>query len=271
MGNTGFVGGALMRQRDFTAGFDLSDIEQIDGQRFDRVVCAGVSAAKWQANADPAADLAGIQRLILHLDRVETDRMVLISTVDVYAEPVGVNEADVVPDTGLHPYGMHRALLEDWVRRRFPVHHVIRLPALFDTGPAEGGLKEGGLKKNALFDLLYDNGFEHIDPLSRLHPLSRLQWYPLERLADDIDRVQAAGLPLVNLVTEPLGMDEIQRRFFPAGTLGSQSAPVAYDVRTRFGVVFGGGPSYALDASTVMAGMDRLVADAISFLRRTDH
>lgn len=244
VGSTGFVGGALLRQRDFTAGFHSTDIEQIDGKRFDRIVCAGVSAVKWQANADPATDLAGIQRLILHLDRVETDRIVLISTVDVYAEPVGVNEANVVPDTGLHPYGMHRALLEDWVRHRFPVHHVIRLPALFDVG----------LKKNALFDLLHGNRLEHIDPLSRF------QWYPLERLADDIDRVQAAGLPLVNLVTEPLGMDDIQRRFFPTSAIGGQSAPVAYDVRTRFGVVFGGGPSYALDASTVLTAMERFVA-----------
>ena len=95
---------------------------------------------------------------------------------------------------------------------------------------------------------------EHIDPASTF------QWYPLERLANDIDRVQAAGLDLVNLVTEPIGMAEIQRRFFPNSALGGQSQPSAYDVRTRHGATFGGGPNYALGAEAVFNAMGRFVA-----------
>jgi len=244
IGSTGFVGQALLAQRPFGAGYHSTDIAAIEGRQFGRIVCAGVSAVKWWANANAEADLAAIQRLIRHLDRAETDRFVLLSTIDVYAAPVGVDERDVVPEPGLHPYGMHRAILEDWVRRRFPQHHVIRLPALF--GP--------GLKKNALFDLLHDNRLEHIDPASRF------QWYPLDRLADDIDRVQALGLPLVNLVTEPVGMADLQRRFFPKRILGGQSRPTAYDVRTRHGAGFGGGAGYALGAEAVWGAMGRFVA-----------
>ncbi len=244
IGSTGFVGQTLSMQREFGAAFHSTDIEQIEGRRFDRVVCAGMSAVKWWANANAEADQHGIDRLTRHLDHVEADRFVLISTVDVYGTPVGVDEGDAVPEPGLHPYGLHRAQLEEWVRRRFPVAHVIRLPALF--GP--------GLKKNALFDLLHDNRLDCVDPASRF------QWYPLDRLADDIDRVQALGLPLVNLATEPLGMAEVQRRFFPGRTLGGQSRPVTYDVRTRHGAAFGGDTRYALGADTVLEAMGRFVA-----------
>ena len=244
IGITGFVGQALSAQRGFGAGFHSTDIEQIEGRRFDRIVCAGVSAVKWWANANPEADQHGIDRLTRHLEHVETDRFVLISTVDVYGTPVGVNEDDAVPEPGLHPYGLHRARLEQWVQRRFPVAQVIRLPALF--GP--------GLKKNALFDLLHDNRLDHVDPASRF------QWYPLQRLADDIDQVQALGLPLVNLATEPLEMADVQRRFFPDRRLGGQSRPVAYDVRTRHGAAFGGDARYALGADAVLEAMGRFVA-----------
>lgn len=243
IGHTGFVGGTLLAQRNFGALYRSTDIDTIDGRHFDRIVCAGVTAVKWWANANPDEDRAGIDRLIRHLDRVETDRFVLISTVDVFGTPVGVDETTPVPEPGLHPYGLHRAMLEDWVRRRFPVHHVIRLPALF--GP--------GLKKNALFDLLHDNRLAFVDPASRF------QWYPLERLADDIDRVQAAAIPLVNLVTEPVSMADIQARLFPGKALGGQSTPAAYDIRTRHGPAFGGDPRYAIGAAAVMDAMDRFV------------
>jgi hypothetical protein len=245
IGSTGFVGQTLSAQRGFGAGFHSTDIDHIEGRRFDRIVCAGVSAVKWWANANPEADQEGIERLIRHLEWVEADRFVLISTVDVYGTPVGVDEDDAVPAPGLHPYGLHRARLEDWVRRRFPVHHVIRLPALFGAG----------LKKNAIFDLLHDNRLEHVDPASRF------QWYPLDRLADDIDRVQAAGLEVVNLVTEPVAMAEIRCRFFPERRLGGESKAVAYDVHTQHGAIFGGGFGYALGADAVMEAMGRFVAE----------
>lgn len=244
IGSTGFVGQALLAQRAFGAGYHSTDIEAIEGRRFDRIVCAGVSAVKWWANAHAEADRAGIERLTRHLERVQADRFVLISTVDVYGTPLAVDEEDAVPEADLHPYGLHRAWLEDWVRERFPVCHVIRLPALF--GP--------GLKKNALFDLLHGNRLEYVDPASRF------QWYPLERLADDIDRVQALGLKLVNLVTEPVSMAEIRGRFFPDRSLGGQSRPVAYDVRTRHGTALGGDGDYAMCAEAALRAMGRFVA-----------
>ena len=269
IGSTGFVGGTLLGQRRFGAQYHSADIEGIAGRRFGRVVCAGVTAVKWWANANAAADLGGISRLIACLDRVEADSFVLVSTVDVYPDPQGVTEDDPTSTPGRHPdglhpgnlqpygqqpygqqpygqqpYGQHRAMLESWVRTRFPRHHVIRLPALF--GP--------GLKKNAVFDLLHGNRLAFIDPASRF------QWYPLARLADDIDRVQAAALPLVNLVTEPVPMATLQQRLFPGQKLGGQAQPVAYDVRTRHGPLFGGNADYVMTAEQVMSALAAFVA-----------
>ena len=248
IGHTGLVGGTLLRRRTFGATFRSTDIERIEGRRFERVVCAGVQAVKWWANANAAEDLAGIERLMRHLERVEAERFVLISTVDVYASPVRVDEDDAVPARGLHPYGLHRAMLEDWVRERFARCHVVRLPALF--GP--------GLKKNALFDLM------HGQRLEAINPASRFQWYPLARLADDLDRVQAAGLPLVNLVTEPVEMRAVQTLFFPRKPLGGREQAVTYDVRTRHGAALGGAGGYAMDAAAVMADMARFLTGAES-------
>lgn len=244
IGRTGFVGQALLSQREFGASYRSTDIEQIEGRKFDRIVCAGVTAVKWWANANAEADLAGIERLMSHLEHVETDRFVLISTIDVYAAPIGADEDEAVPAPGLYPYGLHRAMLEAWIRERFPRHHIIRLPALFGHG----------LKKNAIYDLLNDNLLANIDPASRF------QWYPVDRLADDIEIIQQAGLATVNLATEPVAMSEIQQRFFPGKILGGNAKPAVYDLRTRYGNLFGGNAAYAMTAPDVMAAMEQFMA-----------
>lgn len=147
IGHTGFVGGELSRQRDFTAVFNSSNIESIRGQTFDRIVCAGVSAVKWLANKEPKRDWVSIQRLMECLSNVSAADFVLISTIDVYRQTAGLTENDAPSTEGLHAYGLHRLRLESFIAERFPGHAIVRLPALFGTG----------LKKNALYDLLHDN------------------------------------------------------------------------------------------------------------------
>src|SRR3954468_23314903 len=92
IGYTGFVGSNLLRQRKFEDCFNSSNIDQISGRNFDIVVVAGARAEKWKANADPAGDLDNIESLIKALTRVNASRVVLISTVDVFLNPVGVDE-----------------------------------------------------------------------------------------------------------------------------------------------------------------------------------
>ncbi len=244
IGHTGFVGSNLLAQRHFDALYNSSSIGDIDGRRFTDVVCAGVSAVKWWANQNPDEDRLRIEGLIAHLDTIEADNFTLISTIDVYGTPVGVSEADQPAPDGLHPYGLNRLLLERWVAGRFPFHQIVRLPALFGTG----------LKKNAIFDLMHDN---------RLHVIngaSVFQWYPLERLAADLDLARDRGLRVVNLATEPLSMEEIRARFFPDRSIGAEAAPQArYDMRTIHDRAFDGANGYILDRPGVLAAMGRFI------------
>ncbi len=244
IGHTGFVGSNLVSQQSFQHLYNSTSIGAIDGRHFTDVVCAGVSAVKWWANQNPAEDLARIESLIARLDTITADNFTLISTIDVYATPIDVTEADQPLLDGLHAYGANRAMLERWVSDRFAVHQILRLPALFGAG----------LKKNAIYDLMHDNRIQVINPDSRF------QWYPLERLGEDLDLARERHLGVVNLATAPLSMEEIRARFFPGSVIGAEAAPVArYDMRTLHDAEFGGMHGYILDREGVLAAMGRFI------------
>lgn len=99
IGYTGFVGSNLAVQHAFEKQYNSQNIDEIYGKEFDTLVCAGARAEKWRINQEPEKDLAEINGLIDHLRTVKANKLVLISTIDVYKNPVGVNE-DTPIDTG---------------------------------------------------------------------------------------------------------------------------------------------------------------------------
>jgi len=245
IGHTGFVGSNLLAQRPFAASFNSTSIDGIDGRSFDSVVCAGVSAVKWWANQNPGQDRARIEGLMAHLATIRTDHFTLISTIDVYDPPQRVTEHDAPVLGDLHAYGRNRAMLEDFVAERFASHQIIRLPALFGLG----------LKKNAIYDLMHDNR------ISLINPASSFQWYPLDRLAADLDIARARSLSWLNLATEPLGMGQIRDRFFAASRIGAEAAPEAhYDMRTLHDAAFGGSDGYILNQAGVLEALGRFIS-----------
>ena len=236
IGHTGFVGGTLARDRTFGAMFNSRNIGEIKGQRFDTVICAGVSAVKWLANKEPEQDRAGIARLTDCLNEVKAEHFVLVSTIDVYGNPSGQTERDAPPEAGLHPYGLHRLQLEAFIRQQFPRSTIVRLPALFGKG----------LRKNAIYDMLNRNMPENVIPNGSF------QWYPTRRLADDLDRVIAAEIDLINIASAPLEMGAIHDRFFPDVAIGAPVAnPPRYDLRSIYDTVLGGSGGYHLSADQV--------------------
>jgi dTDP-4-dehydrorhamnose reductase len=247
IGHTGFVGGTLARDRRFDATFHSRTIETIRGQTFSCVVCAGVSAVKWLANKDPAKDWEGISRLIDCLADVKADRFVLISTIDVYQATAGKTERDEPPTSGLHPYGLHRLKLEAFVRQQFPRCTIVRLPALFGTG----------LRKNAVYDLI------HLNAPEKVIANGSFQWYPTRRLADDIDKVLAADIDLINITAEPVEMAAIHDRFFAGVPIGAPVAdPPCYDLRSIHDAVLGGHDGYHLSAGQIFDELATFIASA---------
>src|SRR3989304_6365199 len=111
IGSTGFVGRNLARQTVFDDAYHSTNIGEIAGKSYDVVVCAGAPAAKWIANREPERDWHNLQRLMRCLGQVETGRLILISTVDVYPDPVGVDEASPIDPQKVTAYGRHRYAL----------------------------------------------------------------------------------------------------------------------------------------------------------------
>jgi nucleoside-diphosphate-sugar epimerase len=249
IGHSGFVGGTLRRQRGFDALYRSTDIETMAGRSFDTIVCAGISATKWQANRDPDADRAAIERLWSVLDRVDCARFVLISTVDVFADPDGVDEADA-PDA-VQPYGRHRLEAEIRARERFAGTVVLRLPGL--VGP--------GLRKNALFDLAHRHRLEHLDPRARF------QFYPMVNLGHDLLAVLESGLDTVHLTAAPLLLGAIARDAFAIELEVPETlvdAPVPrYDLRSRHAARLGGDDGYTYSARESMLAI-RAYAQAVA-------
>lgn len=238
IGSTGFVGGTLARQLTFDAAYHSTDIGGIEGRSFDLVVCAGAPAAKWKANQQPEADLANLEVLMRHLGSVAARKVVLISTVDVYPSPFGVDEETPIPAAGGGAYGRHRLLLERFAAERFDTT-IVRLPALFGEG----------LRKNAVYDLLHDNCVE------ALQPRSSFQFYDMSRLWSDVERVLAAGLRLVNFATPPLVLGDLARQIFGRDLAPSDGPVASYDFRTRHAGLWGRGDGYLCGRDEVLAGM----------------
>jgi hypothetical protein len=224
IGHTGFVGSNLLRQHRFDATYNSSNIDSIAGEEFDLLVCAGVRAEKWIANANPQTDRDGIERLVKAVGTVKARRAILISSVDVFITPLDVDEATPIVTDGLHPYGNNRYYVEQAFADRFDTL-VARLPGLY--GP--------GIKKNVIHDFLYDHLVEKID--SR----GIFQFYGLHRLWGDLQIALTNKLPLIHLPTAPVSVEEVALAAFGRDfTNHVVDRPARYDVRTRYAEMLGG-------------------------------
>jgi hypothetical protein len=246
IGFTGFVGGTLHRAGQFDLLINSKNTNDLRGGSFELVVCAGVPAAKWLANAQPENDRNAIASIRDALDTTKIKELILISTIDVYCDPnASCDENDVIDASRNHPYGRHRLELERWVANRFHKTRIIRLPAMFGDG----------LKKNVIFDLLHGNQTE------KINPLSVYQWYPLRRLATDIEHIRARDIDLINLFPEPIQTAEILDTFFPGAKVGPRTTPApAYGLRTRYSEIFGGPAGYMLDRKMVLGELGGFIA-----------
>lgn len=143
VGSTGFVGGNLSLQHDFSHICHSTDIKEYYGMHPDLCVYAGIPSAMYLSNKDPQADLEVMKNAFYNMKNIAPSKLVLISTIMVYKDNRRKIEEDIPETDGLKAYGYNRLMLERWVRETFEDVLIVRLPALYGKG----------LKKNFLFDL----------------------------------------------------------------------------------------------------------------------
>jgi nucleoside-diphosphate-sugar epimerase len=247
IGYTGFVGSNLQRQTSFSDCYRSTTIDHMRGKHFDLVVCAGVSAAKWLANRDPENDVKAIERLTNVLETITTELFVLISTVDIYGNVKDVDESSEVFRAPNNHYGNHRYQLEKFVTEKYPSSMVVRLPGLFGSG----------LKKNIIYDFIHNNEIEKID--SR----SRFQFYNIDYLWTDILRARSNSIPLLNITSEPLSVQELALHCFNkefSHTLAH--SPADYNIRSRWADLWAGKNGYLYTKDKVLFDLAKYVSSS---------
>lgn len=145
VGYTGFVGSNIAANYDFTWKINSKNKEEAFAKNPDLLIYAGLRAEKFLANKDPEADMAAVMEAMEQIKKINPGKLVLISTVDVYQNPVNVDEDTEIDTNGLLPYGANRYKLEQMVREAWEDALIIRLPGLFGKN----------LKKNFIYDFIH--------------------------------------------------------------------------------------------------------------------
>jgi len=298
IGYTGFVGSNLCSQHNFDFKYNSKNIEDAFQEQHDLVIYAGIRAEKFLANSSPDKDLKHIEEAESIISKLKFKKLVLVSTIDVYKNPNGVNENTAIETENLHAYGLHRFLLEKWVSENVADYHILRLPALF-------GEK---LKKNFIFDMIalipsmlkqdkweqlcreselvfgsyskMDNGFYRLDQKdpNQLHALrdffdksnfnalsftdSRNQYpfYNLNHLYAHIGMAISNDIQLLNVSVPPIQAGELYQYIFNR-SFDNQilQSPACYDMRSIYAKKIFGLDDYFSEKNAVMQDLKSFV------------
>jgi hypothetical protein len=192
IGYTGFIGSNLCKSINFDFKINRNNLSSLLSMNFDQIICTGLPAEKWRANMYPNEDLLNINLLINALTKVNANKFILISTVDIYDTSAICYEN--TSSFSLDSYGKNRKYFEDFIMSKFSDFQIIRLPGVFGHG----------LKKNVIYDLINSNELHKIN-LSNVY-----QWYPIIDLHNHIDFLSNHNdIKIINLCSEPLSVEEI--------------------------------------------------------------
>ena len=190
-----------------TEWINSSNLHEMAGKEYVAMYLACMPGTKWIANRWPEEDAATFARLceILATTRCRGP-VVLFSTVDV----LNMGDESTTESWATHPYGRHRRTFEVFVRDHYgaAATYVLRQPALFGQG----------LKKNVLFDLLYQP-----EQAQRIPDDAEFQWYDVQQLGNDIQRCLDKDIHLVHLVSPPITLGASRRRWFPEAIQAAQT------------------------------------------------
>ncbi|WP_026377273.1 hypothetical protein [Aestuariibacter salexigens] len=247
VGHTGFVGANICSHMAFDRFYNSKNFKEMRGHTFDLMVCCGVSAVKWWANQNSKADWDNINSLLEILQTIEVKNFVLISTVDVFHDPIEKTEDSLVNTEKLLPYGLHRFKVEEQIKRLFEKVFIIRLPGLFGDG----------LKKNIIYDLMNDN------MVNQINTDSVFQWYPLHRLTMDMAHVLEKDIRLIHFATQPIRTSELMKHCFNKNVgYSDKENSVVYDIKTKFSNILEGRDGYLLDKEQVFSEIKSFISSS---------
>ena len=196
---TGIIGQELGKQAPDSVLFGRDSIVPIE---HDVLIVAAPTGNRLVVNNNPEKDLADCEHIIELVNRCRYNHLVHISTVDVYRN---------------HSYGNNRQYLENALAK-LPNSHIVRLPSLIGQS----------VNKNILYDLKTNSW------LDKICLNSTIQWYPLNRLKNDIENIINNQAKYHNLFSGPICNHEIVQKFFPElieQLAANQLTPVNYDIK----------------------------------------
>ncbi len=145
VGYSGFVGSNICDKEKFDGLYDSKNVKSAYGLNPDLLVYSGVPAQKFIANKFPEKDFEIIENAIENIKKINPKKLILISTIDVYKNPINVNEDTKIITEDLQPYGKNRYYLEQWVKNNYKDYLIVHLPGLYGKN----------IKKNFIYDLIH--------------------------------------------------------------------------------------------------------------------
>lgn len=298
VGYSGFVGSNIRNSHEFDGLYDITNIKEAFGKNPDLLVYSGVPAQKFLANKEPEKDFEIIKDAINNIKMINPKEIVLISTIDIYKDPVDVDEDTVIDTDELQPYGYNRYYLENWVKENIDKHLVVHLPGLYGKN----------IKKNFIYDLIHvipsmltyekfeelvnkdsyikdyyeklDNGFYKLKDINEeenkklkeyfnnigfsalnfTDSRGKFQFYNLKFLWDHIQKARENNLEILNLATEPVLISEVYKHVKGTEFVNEVAQNIPnYDYKTKHAELFGGRNGYILDKQFVLENVKEFV------------
>ena len=302
VGYTGFVGSNICKAagNELDAVYNSKNIKEAYGTNPNILIYAGLRAEKYLANNAPEKDMELIYQAEENIEKILPRKLVLISTIDIFKFPKGVDENSIIDTKNLHAYGRNRYQLELWVREKYPDALIIRLPGIFGKN----------IKKNFIYDFinvipfmlkkekfkelsekepelkkyynLQENGFYRVNVAEKNREMlkdkfrklgfsalnftdsrSIYQFYNLACLWKDINTALDAGITLWHPATEPVSAGEVYE-FLTGNKFVNEldGEPANYDYRTIYAEKFGSEGSYIADKKKVLLAIKEFTDEA---------
>ena len=298
VGYTGFVGSNIYCKGKFEGAYNSSNIQDAYGTNPEFLIYAGLRAEKYLANKEPERDMQTILEAEKNIKLINPKKLVLISTIDVLKNPNNVDENTKIETDGLQPYGYNRYQFELWVRENYPDALIIRLPALFGINLKKNFIydfiniipfmlnnekmeeiiqKDMEIKK---YYKLQDNGFYKLGEVNEMQrqylkqkfktlgfsalnftdSRNKYQFYPLNRLWDDIQLAFKNNIILWHPATEPVSAGELYKYLTGEEFINEiTDTPADYNYKTIYDKVFGGNNGYICDKIKILEEIKKFI------------